>query len=334
MSWDRMVVYGIAFVLVVITVVIVAQNRGLDQLWDKAIPSIIIGLLSFISLIWISPEIKDKIAEIPAIFFYNKSSYEPFDFLDVKEDLKNQNAVILSAMPRWPMNDDGLNLIPKRLVRYAKSKKIQVGDNKDPSKEILFYLDVLEYLIVSNFADKFANSWQVDWPQSDWSYLTRSVGVSEVSSIVNDCTNFINHTDLILNFKNNKLLETAVDGKKLGFCIPPQINFTTSNPSSGERWMLFKNSFITLKIEIVPNISSIGWGMLGEFIGIDFNNAYQASYKIKYFAYFNKNKKNHPDMKKYEQWAQKVLDSLEEFNYNVYWGKMEKWQILRSSLNK
>lgn len=292
-------------VLLVIGVIVYAWlNRDSDRVILTFATAMMIGALGFITKESISNKTEKYTKEISIVVFYGLPKYSP---LNINMPFTKEMMICSQEIQE--------NDLPKN-----EQNALDIGFGSK------MYFDAIQYAIITTIFERYSRSWNVkakkiitpDGEQLSWQSLNNIGKAYSIGEVLQKLPE--NY------FVKAKLYETLPNGFGKNAIFPPDTKITIEKNSDYEITETFKNKFITLSIKLTSQSSSVGIGEYSRILGVpsamDRRNAPESDkygnsvYLMQIDIEQNILLNGHPDMVNYRNWADSIVELLDnKFNY-------------------
>ena len=299
-----LILFSVALIIGVI--VYSCFNRDSDRVILTLFTAMTIGALGFITKESISNKVEKVSKEFPVAVFFGIPDYKP---LNIKLPYHYGLLMCFQEVKKADLPND------------TTSIDIEYGQKK--------YHDALQYLIVKELFKRFSQSWNVVAKQTQipggTSLSWQSLGDPGKEIRINEFYKKLPNNYFIRQFSGQNIPDPLF-GKAV---FPPSIKISIETTGNLNQIILnLDTRYIAVTIKLTQSISSVGIGEYSRLLGLKsssqpINIADQQQYGNAVFlleieAVQNVWLNGHPDMKTHRNWADSIIELLDNtFNYEL-----------------
>lgn len=280
-------------------------NRDSDRVILTFVTAMTIGALGFITKESISNKVERFSKEFPVAVFFSAPDYKP---LNIKLPYYYDLAMCLQAIKE------------EDLPKHKETVDINFGQNT--------YYDALQFLIIAELFKRFSNGWHVVAKQTQMpggkslSWQSHESPGKEVS-LTHVLSRLGQNYFVRLGAGNN--VSEGLGGKAL---FPPNTEISLNTNDSYKTVISLSTRYISINITLSKSASFVGIGEYSTLLGLTSNRQpvnlgdnhkyANAVYLLEIQAEQNFLLNGHPEMKKYRNWANSIIELLDNtFNYEA-----------------
>jgi hypothetical protein len=281
---------------------LVIQNRNSPTLREKAIPALIIGVVTALITIWFSLKNESIKTQFTSTVFINVKDKKPLEF--------HENRQFLFGGEQF--DSKAQEYINKTI---ATRVNLTTDVNNVSEQAIEFYMDMLIVKAISHFFWMYADWWDVHIQsvrRGNSTITGLSANKPDPPFITITWDNWLNNLDS--KYTQHSLLKEYSNDFWIQKMVVPPKTTVSLHSMKYERQVIFKNKFAYICINIKKRSGSRGLGDYQFLLGYDEkknDSFWSEHFELTCSADFEKLLSGHPEMERYIQWVKTMFTEIE-----------------------